>query len=206
MYDEMSQAVFGEAGLLRDIEEYGQATRPESIRFAKQNPTAIETFKRIILLAAQVIPKELSPVLRESLEKEQLEARSRLALTRGRASNQTIPLRILFEDQTGGDPYGPGLLIRRLRVWASIPLAMMFSIRNFSMTIPLIIIGQSSLTSQVSTSVGEMEFLLTLCNDARASLGEKSSLRSAKFYSADSTSGSSPPASDSSDWTCKRKI
>jgi len=115
MYDELSQAVFGEAGLLRDIEEYGEATRPESIRFATQNPTAIETFKRIILLAVQTIPKELPPVLRESLEKEQLAARTRLALIRERASNQTVPLRILFEDQTGGDPYGPGLLIRRLK-------------------------------------------------------------------------------------------
>jgi DEAD/DEAH box helicase domain-containing protein len=115
MYDELSQAVFGEAGLLRDIEEYGEATRPESIRFATQNPTAIETFKRISLLAVQTIPKELPLVLRESLEKEQLAARTRLALIRERASNQTVPLRILFEDQNGGDPYGPGLLIRRLK-------------------------------------------------------------------------------------------
>jgi DEAD/DEAH box helicase domain-containing protein len=115
MYDELSQTVFGEAGLLRDIEEYGKAIRPESIRFAAQNPAAIETFTKSTLLAAQSIPKELPPVLRESLEKEQLEARNRLALIRERARNQTVPLRILFEDQGGGDPYGPGLLIRRLK-------------------------------------------------------------------------------------------
>jgi DEAD/DEAH box helicase domain-containing protein len=115
MYDEMSQAVFVEAALLRDIEQYGKATRPDSIRFAAQNPTASETFKRIVLLAVQTIPKELPSVLRESLEKEQLEARTRLAMISDRANNRTVPLRILFEDQTGGDPYGPGLLIRRLK-------------------------------------------------------------------------------------------
>jgi Lhr-like helicase len=115
MYDELNQAIFGEASLLSDIEKTGAPTRPESIRFAKQNPSATEALKKDTLLAAQAIPQDLPSVLRETLENQQSGAKKRLALIKERAKTQLVPLRILFENQTEKDSYGSGLLIQRLK-------------------------------------------------------------------------------------------
>ena len=116
MYDELSSIAVGEASLLDDLESYQSPVRPEAIRFAQTRPDAVEKLRDCLKYAARPIRDDLDPEDKEPLEARRDKARSTIQQIQQRATNRTVPARLLFESgEEKGNPSDPGLLIRGLK-------------------------------------------------------------------------------------------
>lgn len=116
MYDELHRIALSEGLLLSDLEEYGEPRSAVAIACDRRNPELTSRFLREIQIERTSIPDGLPDILRQNLEQDQQRATRALALIRHQAMTRMVPLRTLYESETG-DISGTRslLLIRRLK-------------------------------------------------------------------------------------------
>ena len=134
MYDELHRVALSEGQLLADLEKHGEARCAIAIACAASNPETTERLLREIEIERTPIPDGLPDILRASLKQEQQRATTVLAIIRQQATTRMVPLRVLYESDTGNSSSTSSmLLIRRLKELGINPAGndVMYQMFNF---------------------------------------------------------------------------
>lgn len=116
MYDELHRVALGEGMLLADLEEHGEPQCAAAVACAANNPEIAAQLLREITTERTPIPDGLPDILHENLDRERLRAVTALSTIRQQTATRMVPLRILYESDTGDDSGTRSLLlIKRLK-------------------------------------------------------------------------------------------
>jgi DEAD/DEAH box helicase domain-containing protein len=114
LYDELSALAIGEPLLLRDLMAGGEARSAEAVRFAATHPEAAPRLESLLRAATTDVPDLDDPEMVAMLESRHRDAVEAVAELDTRGNRRTVPLRLLFDGDTG-HAADPGALLHRLK-------------------------------------------------------------------------------------------